>query len=147
MNMHSALLTSAILSAIAGSASAAETYCNTRTGACGAYSAVVRTPSDVAFLRVQQKTQAQQASAARQTLTNQVTQQTQQSGSACNGYWQGGRCVPNGNVAYSGGSPVNRMNPPQSVNAGGGQRQTCTLVYTYRAGKVVGSPQSVCTFG
>jgi hypothetical protein len=54
--------------------------------------------------------------------------------------------VPNGLVAFNGGSPVNVMNQPIARNAGGGKKQVCTLVYTYRAGRVVGSPQSVCTF-
>jgi phage N-6-adenine-methyltransferase len=88
---------------------------------------------------------AQQAVADRAKLANQVASQVTSSGASCNGYWQGGRCVNNGQVAYSGGSPVNVMNQPTSTWAGAGKRQTCTLVYTYRAGRVVGSPQSVCT--
>ena len=88
---------------------------------------------------------AQQAAADRAKLANQVASQVTSSGASCNGYWQDGRCVNNGQVAYSGGSPVNVMNQPTSTFAGAGKRQTCTLVYTYRAGKVVGSPQSVCT--
>lgn len=88
---------------------------------------------------------AQQAIADRAKLANQVASQVTSSGASCNGYWQGGRCVNNGQVAYSGGSPVNVMNQPTSTWAGAGKRQTCTLVYTYRAGRVVGSPQSVCT--
>ena len=89
--------------------------------------------------------EAQRQLAARQALQTQVASQVTSSGASCNGYWQNGRCVNNGQVAYSGGSPVNVMNQPTSTWAGAGKRQTCTLVYTYRAGKVVGSPQSVCT--
>lgn len=88
---------------------------------------------------------AKNALAERQKLAAQVASQVTSSGASCNGYWQNGRCVNNGQVAYSGGSPVNVMNQPKSTFAGAGKRQTCTLVYTYRAGRVVGSPQSVCT--
>jgi hypothetical protein len=90
--------------------------------------------------------EAQRQLAARQALQTQVAKQVTSSGSTCNGYWQNGRCVLNGQVAFNGGSPVNVMNQPQSKWSGGGVRQTCTLVYTYKAGRVVGSPQSVCTF-
>lgn len=89
---------------------------------------------------------AQQAAADRAKLANQVASQVTSSGASCNGYWQSGRCVLNGQVAFSGGSPVNVNNQPPSTWAGAGKRQTCTLVYTYRAGRVVGGPQSVCTF-
>jgi hypothetical protein len=81
----------------------------------------------------------------RTNLNNQVATQLTQSGAACSGYWQSGRCVSNGYVAYNGGSPVNVMNQPSSTWAGAGKRQTCTLVYKYVGGRVVGSPQSVCT--
>ncbi len=88
---------------------------------------------------------AQQQADQRAKLANQVASQVTASGASCNGYWQNGRCVNNGQVAYSGGSPVNVMNQPSSSWAGAGKRQTCTLVYTYRGGRVVGSPKSVCT--
>lgn len=98
-----------------------------------------------AELAVKQRA-AQEQQAAREALANKVANQVTSSGASCNGYWQSGRCVNNGQVAYSGGSPVNVMNQPGSTWAGAGKRQVCTLVYTYRAGRVVGSPQSVCTF-
>jgi len=88
---------------------------------------------------------AQLAVADRAKLANQVASQVTSSGASCNGYWQGGRCVNNGPVAYSGGSPVNVMNQPTSTWAGPGKRQTCTLVYNHVGGRAVGNPQSVCT--
>lgn len=90
--------------------------------------------------------EAQRQLAERQKLQTQVAKQVTSSGSTCNGYMQSGRCVLNGQVAFNGGSPVNVMNQPKSTWSSGGTRQTCTLVYTYKAGRVVGSPQSVCTF-
>jgi hypothetical protein len=81
----------------------------------------------------------------RTNLNNQVATQLTQSGAACSGYWQSGRCVSNGYVAYNGGSPVNVMNQPTSTWAGAGKRQTCTLVYKYVGGRVVGNAQTVCT--
>ncbi|MBT8535530.1 hypothetical protein G6725_05875 [Polynucleobacter paneuropaeus] len=92
-----------------------------------------------------QQAAAQAALNYRTSLSNQFANQLTQSGSACNGTMQGGRCVPNNLVAYNGGSPVNIMNPPESTWAGAGKRQTCTLVYKYVGGRVVGSPQTVCT--
>jgi len=89
---------------------------------------------------------AQPSLQARSNLQNQVSSQMGQSGATCNGYWQSGRCINNGLVAYNNGSPVNAMNQPQSTLSSGGKRQTCTLLYTYQAGKVVGNPKSVCTF-
>jgi hypothetical protein len=82
---------------------------------------------------------------ARSTPAQAVAVQSASSGSSCAGYWQGGRCVPNGYVAFNGGSPVNTMNQSKPVNVGGGVKQTCTLVYKYVGGRVVGNAQSVCT--
>jgi colicin import membrane protein len=111
-----------------------------------AKTAAQKTAADKAAADLAAKQQAaQQAVADRAKLANQVASQVTSSGASCNGYWQGGRCVNNGQVAYSGGSPVNVMNQPTSTWAGAGKRQTCTLVYTYKAGRVVGSPRSVCT--
>jgi membrane protein involved in colicin uptake len=92
-----------------------------------------------------QQAAAQAALNYRTTLNNQFANQLTQSGAACNGYMQGGRCVPNNLVATNGGSPVNIMNPPESTWAGAGKRQTCTLVYKYVGGRVVGNAQTVCT--
>lgn len=92
-----------------------------------------------------QQLAAKQALAEREKIAAKVASQVTSSGSSCNGYWQSGRCVLNGNVAFSGGSPVNVMNQPTSTWAGAGKRQTCTLVYKYVGGRVVGNPQSVCT--
>lgn len=83
---------------------------------------------------------------APKTPAQAVQRQATASGASCQGYWQNGRCVLNGLVAFSGGNPVNVMNQSPARNAGSGKKQVCTLVYTYRAGRVVGSPQSVCTF-
>lgn len=83
---------------------------------------------------------------APQTPAQAVSQQNNASGASCAGYWQSGRCVPNGLVAFNGGSPVNVMNKPTPVNAGGGKKQVCTLVYKYVGGRVVGNSQTVCTF-
>ena len=80
------------------------------------------------------------------TPAQAVSQQLNASGASCAGYWQSGRCVPNGLVAFNGGSPVNVMNQPKPVNAGAGKKQVCTLVYKYVGGRVVGSAQSVWTF-
>jgi hypothetical protein len=89
---------------------------------------------------------ALQTLSERQQLAAQVASQAISSGASCVGYWFDGRCVLNGQVAFSDGHPVNVMNQPTSSWSDGRKRQTCTLVYTYRNGVVVGSANSVCTF-
>lgn len=144
MKHFATLLAAFVLTTLTLTASA-ETYCNSRTGKCGAYSAVVKSPTDIGFLSVQ-KPVVSAAAANQAALAAQVAKQTTASGASCAGYWQSGRCVPNGLVAFNGGSPVNVMNQPKPVNAGGGKKQVCTLVYKYVGGRVVGNAQSVCTF-
>jgi hypothetical protein len=99
---------------------------------------------DIASAATATTTKLSPAQVQQKTLQQQVDKQVKQPAPTCNGYFQSGVCVNNGNVAYRGGSPVSSLNKPTSTWAGAGKTQTCSLVYKYVGGRVVGNAQTVC---
>ena len=144
MKINKSFFASCFLTALSVSAFAT-TVCDSRTGQCGAYSSLVKSNRDLAFM-TPYKPLVSAAAANQAAMAAQVAKQATSSGASCAGYWQGGRCVLNGLVATVNGSPVNVMNQPTPAWSGGVKKQVCTVVYKYQDGRVIGNAGGVCTF-